>query len=185
MTLALEILFPIYSLFVLFFIFKHINVIINEYRGIARFFLMHAIGTSLAMWIHTIVRETAGAIAIAQRYEDGDPSKIPLAQFFSLYLLIFYDCLANPDFECYGPDELNYVHRTVSPYLYPFIIEFNILIVGIWYMMWANISHCPKKLSALGHGHDREKTGHSDENNNEHAIENGLTHGKANGKILY
>lgn len=75
-TLALEILFPIYSLFVLFFIFKYINVIINEYRGVARFFLMHAIGTSLAMWIHTIVRETAGAIAIAQRYEDGDPSKI-------------------------------------------------------------------------------------------------------------
>lgn len=75
-TLALEILFPIYSLFVLFFIFKYINVIINEYRGVARFFLMHAIGTSLAMWIHTIVRETAGAIAIAQRYEDGNPSKI-------------------------------------------------------------------------------------------------------------
>ncbi len=75
-TLALEILFPIYSLFVLFFIFKYINVIINEYRGVARFFLMHAIGTSLAMWIHTIVRETAGAIAIAQRYEDGNPSKL-------------------------------------------------------------------------------------------------------------
>lgn len=164
-TLTLEILFPIYCLFILFFIFKYINVIINEYRGVARFFLMHAIGTSLAMWIHTIVRETAGAIAIAERYEDGTPT--------------------NPDFECFGPDELNYVHRTVSPYLYPFIIEFNILIVGIWYMIWANISHCPKKLSAPGHGHqhvhDAEKTDHSDENNNQHSIENG--HGKPNGHV--
>lgn len=77
-TLTLEILFPIYCLFILFFIFKYINVIINEYRGVARFFLMHAIGTSLAMWIHTIVRETAGAIAIAERYEDGTPSKVVL-----------------------------------------------------------------------------------------------------------
>ncbi|KAJ6637815.1 Proton channel OtopLc [Pseudolycoriella hygida] len=160
-TLALEVLFPTYSLFVLFFIFKYINVIINEYRGVARFFLMHAIGTSLAMWIHTIVRETAGAIAIAQRYEDGQPT--------------------NPDFECFGPDEMNYVHRTVSPYLYPFIIEFNILIVGIWYMIWANISHCPKKLSAPGHGHNHtnETLKHSDENNNQHSIENG--HAKPNG----
>lgn len=87
----------------------------------------------------------------------------------------------NPDFQCFGPDELNYVHRTVSPYLYPFIIEFNILIVGIWYMIWANISHCPKKLSAPGHGHSNETVDHSDENNNEHSIENG--HRKTNGKI--
>lgn len=92
---------------------------------------------------------------------------------------------ANPDFECFGPDDLNYVHRTVSPYLYPFIIEFNILIVGIWYMIWANISHCPKKLSAPGHGHDThghdtEKSHHSDENNNQHSIEDG--HKKPNGK---
>lgn len=43
--LAVEILFPIYSLFVLFFIFKYINVIINSNIGLARFGLMHAIGT--------------------------------------------------------------------------------------------------------------------------------------------
>lgn len=101
---------------------------------------------------------------------------------YSLHSFFFNS--ANPDFECFGPDELNYVHRTVSPYLYPFIIEFNILIVGIWYMIWANISHCPKKLSAPGHGHhhghDAEKTDHSDENNNQHSIESG--HGKPNGK---
>lgn len=83
-TLALEVLFPIYSLFVLFFIFKYINVIINEYRGVARFFLMHAIGTSLAMWIHTIVRETAGAIAIAQEYEDGGKIVCQTKVFFSI-----------------------------------------------------------------------------------------------------
>lgn len=54
-------------------------------------------------------------------------------------------------------------------------------------MMWANINHCPKKLSALGHGHEKnEKPNHSDENNNEHSIENGLghNHGKTNGKIF-
>lgn len=84
-TLALEVLFPVYTLFVLFFIFKYINVIINEYRGVARFFLMHAIGTALAMWIHTIVRETAGAIAIAERYDDDTPSKLVYINRLALY----------------------------------------------------------------------------------------------------
>lgn len=41
-----------------------------------------------------------------------------------------------------------------SPYLYPFVIEFCILIVGIFYMMWANINQCPKKKAeAHSHGH--------------------------------
>lgn len=43
---------------------------INEYRGIARLFLMHAIGTSLAFWIYTIVRETADAIAMKNKKKE-------------------------------------------------------------------------------------------------------------------
>lgn len=149
--LALEILFPIYSLFILFFIYKYINVIINVYRGAARFLLMHAIGTSLAMWIYTIVSETVGAIAIAEEYENVSVNE-----------------------ECRGPDALNYIHRNISPYLYPFVIEYCILIVGIFYMIWGNISHCPKKFSALGHhgshGHENGTFDHRDD-----SIETGVT----------
>lgn len=66
LQLTVDIMFPIYSLFVLFFIFKYINVIINHYRGLARLMLMHAIGTTLAFWIYTIVNETVLAIRIKQ-----------------------------------------------------------------------------------------------------------------------
>jgi Otopetrin len=62
LQLTLDVLFPVYSLFVLFFIFKYINVVINSYRGVARLMFMHAIGCSLAFWIYTIVRETVDAI---------------------------------------------------------------------------------------------------------------------------
>jgi hypothetical protein len=34
--------------------------------------LMHAIGTSLAFWIYTIVRETVDAINMSNRYYDDD-----------------------------------------------------------------------------------------------------------------
>lgn len=136
------------------------NVIINVYRGVARLLLMHAIGTSLAFWIYTIVQETAGAIAIADEYEgvDRDANRTG----------------------CLGPDTLNFIHRNISPYLYPFVIEFCILIVGIWYMIWANINHCPEKLSAPGHGHHGHENGaleHDDDQHGKH-VDN-----KRNGSI--
>lgn len=62
-TLALNILFPIYSLFSLFFIVKYMNVIINVNQSVARIFLLHAIGTSLTLWVFSIIRETVDAIA--------------------------------------------------------------------------------------------------------------------------
>lgn len=61
--------------------------------------------------------------------------------------------------ECPGNEDLNLIYRNFAPYLYPFIIEFCILIVGIFYMIWANINHCPKKLSASGHGHAAHSSG--------------------------
>ena len=64
LQLTVDILFPIYSIVILFFIFKYCNVIINGYRGTARICIMHAIGTSLAFWIFTIVRETVNAIEL-------------------------------------------------------------------------------------------------------------------------
>lgn len=41
LQLTVDILFPLYSLFLLFFIFKYCNVVINTYRGFARLMLMH------------------------------------------------------------------------------------------------------------------------------------------------
>lgn len=47
--------------------------------------------------------------------------------------------------DCPGPEELNLIYRYIEPYLYPFVIEFCILTVGIYYMMWANINNCPSR----------------------------------------
>lgn len=47
------------------------NVAINVNKNIARIFLMHAIGTSLSMWIFTIIRETADAIAESDAESSG------------------------------------------------------------------------------------------------------------------
>lgn len=75
LLLVVEIMFPIYSLFILFFIFKYCNIVIMHYRGLARILLMHAIGTSLAFWVYTIVRETQDAINMKNYYYKLEASK--------------------------------------------------------------------------------------------------------------
>ncbi|XP_065077097.1 proton channel OtopLc-like [Ochlerotatus camptorhynchus] len=154
-TIAMEVLFLSYCLFLVFFFWKYANVVINHYRGLARFGLMHAIGTALAFWVYTIVRETHVAIRIKQSYDDNQQEEDGLHDGLVLYF-------------CPGPEELNDILTTFSPYLYPFVIEFNILIVGLLYMIYANINRCPKKLSTKGHsghgqGHGSQKSVHTND----------------------
>ncbi|XP_038105416.1 proton channel OtopLc-like [Culex quinquefasciatus] len=147
-TIALEVLFLCYCLFLVFFFWKYANVVINHYRGLARFGLMHAIGTALAFWVYTIVRETHVAILIKMAEDKAKKEDGIDVQGFGMPL-------------CPGPEDLNAILNTFSPYLYPFVIEFNILIVGLLYMIYANINSCPKKLSAKGHsggGHGHGST---------------------------
>lgn len=63
LTLSINILFPLYALLTLLFIMKYMNVVINVNSNLARIFLYHAIGTSLSLWVFTIIHETTDAIA--------------------------------------------------------------------------------------------------------------------------
>ncbi|XP_058063545.1 proton channel OtopLc-like [Anopheles bellator] len=153
-TIAMEVLFIFYCLFLVFFFWKYANIVINRRRGLARFGIMHAIGTALAFWVLTIVRETVVAIRLKQAYYDDEPYQDDT------------DVTLLP-IDCPGPEELNQVLASFSPYLYPFVIEFNILIVGLLYMIYANISKCPKKITVRGHRgggghHSHSHSVHSD-----------------------
>lgn len=63
LMLTIDILFALYGLFLLLFIVKYMNIVINVNKNLARFFLIHAVGTSLCLWIYTIIHETTDAIA--------------------------------------------------------------------------------------------------------------------------
>lgn len=128
-TLVFDIAFPLYSIFLLFFIFKYANVIINERRGLARIALMHAIGTSLAFWIYTIVRETSDAIRLKRYMYDQkeNDTESPPGVLVARRQLVNEEEEDIPDI-CFGPGAMNVIFTNFSPYLYPFVIEFCILI---------------------------------------------------------
>lgn len=175
-TLSLNILFPMYSLFTLFFIVKYMHVIINVNQNLARIFLLHSIGTSLALWVFTIVRETADAIAESDSENYGMTIFLIKEFLFDFFKrkFIFHSTgmiqIAQPNdtFEfayndCGKSNALNSVHRQFAPYLYPFVIEYCILNVGIWCKIYANINQCP--LKPLNESDNEALSSQSDQSN--------------------
>lgn len=98
---------------------------------------MHSIATAMSFWIYTIVRETTDALYMKEHSKKG--------QFWIEDIEETESRESVPITACPGPDALNTVFEHFTPYLYPFIIEFCILMAGIYYMMWSNISKCPRK----------------------------------------
>lgn len=68
------------------------NVVINVNQNLARIFLFHAIGTSLSLWVYTIIHETADAIAETDADTPGMLLTIKFNTFlqFSNFYKIFH-----------------------------------------------------------------------------------------------
>ncbi|XP_050725831.1 proton channel OtopLc-like isoform X3 [Eriocheir sinensis] len=148
---------PVYAFYQLFFIFKYSNLIINRRKVLARFGIMHCIASSLCFWVWTILQETLQAIFMKSKGGDYGTTEA----YSTAPLLSDHD--ADDSFEqdedtpfytkplqadasswsinygCENDTHLSSMINATTPYLYPFSIEFNILMVGLWILLWENI----------------------------------------------
>lgn len=61
--------------------------------------------------------------------------------------------------DCGKSKALNAIHRQFAPYLYPFVIEYCILVVGICCKIYENINHCPReRIDSTANGNDAHST---------------------------
>ncbi|KAG6465068.1 hypothetical protein O3G_MSEX014919 [Manduca sexta] len=143
---VLDVMFPGYCFLQLYFIFKYSNVIILRAQGLARFAFMHMIGSSLCFWISAIVRETILALTLYANSVYGDNNETNTTSETLIMFdnsnnhIIDISDLHNP--ECIGSQAISSIFENFSPYLYPFSVEFNILIVAVYYIIWSNIGNC-------------------------------------------
>lgn len=154
--LVLDIIYPIYSFFQLFFIFKYSNVIINKLQNLGRFALMHCIATSICFWMWTIMRETLHALdsykLLTEKYAPQVENETPIATLFAKLSSVLREAsleFSNNigintfiDHDCPNNTGMSVIYRNLSPYLYPFSIEYSILIAGVLYIIWQNIGKC-------------------------------------------
>ncbi|XP_034246845.1 proton channel OtopLc-like [Thrips palmi] len=145
-TLVLDVLYPVYSFLQLFFIFKYSNVIINRCEELARFALMHCLSSSLCFWVWTILRETMDSLAHYDHHdhpEHLEQPDDPLLDYDTDYPSpVFMNASSLGSSECRGSTQLSTVLDSLSPYLYPFTIEYSILVVGVLFVIWQNIGTC-------------------------------------------
>uniref|UniRef100_A0A6A7FUR1 Otopetrin-2 isoform X2 n=1 Tax=Hirondellea gigas TaxID=1518452 RepID=A0A6A7FUR1_9CRUS len=161
----MSVLQPIYAFYNLFFVFKYSNLIINKRKHLSRFGLMHCIAASLCFWLYAILQETLQAIYAKKT--SSNPSNYTTT--VSPLSLLNYKMGGDDDddsdemddddddssnyntypsktstewninFGCEKSTELTEMINYTTPYLYPFSIEYHILIVGVWILLWENI----------------------------------------------
>lgn len=133
-NVVLHCLRPLYSFYQLFIAFKYSNIVINRYKNLAQFGVMHLIATSLHMWFTTIVDDAV--VAHSQSLNNTDVA-------------------VQNDTNSSGaelPDGIRILHSSFSSaaYLYPCTIEYSIILAGVWFIVWQNI----------GNVHHRAKSHH-------------------------
>ena len=145
------------------------QLIINRRKLLSRFGLMHCISASLCFWIYTIMQETLQAIHLKKYkkgyHNVSTPSPLQLMKVINKLSKGEDDDDSDEDddddneieaksnyfgtkplseswnanYGCEKTTELTKMINYTTPYLYPFSIEYNILIVGVWILLWENI----------------------------------------------
>lgn len=123
---------------------------------------MHCIGASLCYWIYTILQETLQAIFMKKSYANKDNYSTDGSSTAALYGSTGYDDDSDEvddddshhfsgtklsasssawsiNYGCEKDTNLSDMINYTTPYLYPFSIEFYILMVGLWMFLRANI----------------------------------------------
>ncbi|XP_053999643.1 proton channel OtopLc-like isoform X3 [Hylaeus anthracinus] len=127
---------------------------VYRHRVVARFGLMHMIGTNLSVWLNVLVQETKheiltfynpenNSLRISHRlgpkgglhlggqshYHHGEHLRLPRG-------------LKGPHhmFECRRTNIMGSLVQDASPFLFPCTIEYSLICAAILYVMWKNIS---------------------------------------------
>uniref|UniRef100_A0A131YBU2 Putative secreted protein n=1 Tax=Ixodes ricinus TaxID=34613 RepID=A0A131YBU2_IXORI len=122
-NVLLHTLRPVFSFYQLFIVFKYSNIVINRFKEVARFGVMHLIATSLHAWFSTIVDDAVSGHGHHSDHDHHHPSN-----------------LTNHTVEpgCVGQQSPMF---SSAAYLYPCTIEFNIILAGVWFVVWQNIGN--------------------------------------------
>ncbi|CAG2102308.1 unnamed protein product [Medioppia subpectinata] len=107
------------------------GILINRYQRLSRFALMHLLATSLSVWFRTIINEAI----------DDYVGDIHAANGTYNETLGVFNQVIKHQLYCLERTVINAKSMATLPYLYPFTIEFNIIMASIWYICWTNIAN--------------------------------------------
>ncbi|CAF1011498.1 unnamed protein product [Adineta ricciae] len=140
----------LFSFIQFFFIFKHSNLIIRAHESLARLAVMHIVVTNLCVWFRMVVIETKLQITEMSSHEVSITafSSItqPLNGTFKSAHNVHHGPSTNPT-NCIQSIEdavqmaalINVGYMKLKPLLYPCTIEFSLMSLTLFYLIWENI----------------------------------------------
>lgn len=135
---------------------------IYKHKYIARFGLMHMIGTNLSVWLNVLVQETKheiltfynpenNSLRISHRLGSKNILHLPAAlpEHLPEAHHIVARGLKGPHhiYECRRTNIIGSLVQDASPFLFPCTIEYSLICAAILYVMWKNISKLPNNSS--------------------------------------
>lgn len=153
----------------LYFVFLNSKMCIQSYKAIARFGLMHMVGTNLSVWCRELVKETIREINEHMSLKKGATHTMPEAEPLTYVtagsgngseysfnpdngdLSVLVSSVGGintsvnvgPDIvndpQCLETSLMSKVVEDAAPYLYPCSIQYSLICAGILYTMWTNI----------------------------------------------
>ncbi|XP_049521557.1 proton channel OtopLc isoform X2 [Dermacentor silvarum] len=131
---------PLFSFYQLYFLFKYSNIVINRWVTLAKFGIMHCFATTLTFWFRTVVNDAYGDVVKAFKGKASSPIALQINTSFAERQLYFSE---RPEFEsnwsCAVADLFSPAYIKPMPYLYPFAIEFNLVLAGVWFIVLQNV----------------------------------------------
>lgn len=109
------------------------QLIINRNHYLVMFGMMHLVGTSMSFWFSTIIEEAMDGYTNKVKDYHGN-SSIPEE--------VTFKAAVDHQINCSKSALSTFESMDAFPYLYPFSIEYNIILASVWYIIWTNIGTC-------------------------------------------
>ncbi|XP_065333011.1 proton channel OtopLc-like isoform X1 [Cloeon dipterum] len=132
----------------MYFIFLNNELRVYRSRLIARFGLMHMIGTNLSVWLNVLIQETKHEILLFYNPENNTLAlnAHPKQQHKAMLHRVARG-LKGPHhiYECRRTNIMGSLVQDASPFLFPCTIEYSLICAAILYVMWKNVGPKPEQ----------------------------------------
>ncbi|XP_050426440.1 proton channel OtopLc-like [Adelges cooleyi] len=132
---------------------------VTRHRILAKFGLMHMIGTNLSVWLNVLVQETKHEILTFYNPEDNSigvdkqpnhfsifkkwtttTTQAPITSTLGARVARSLDKGPHHIYECRRTNIIGSLVQNASPFLFPCTIEYSLICAAILYVMWKNIN---------------------------------------------
>lgn len=140
----------------LYFIFLNSKMRAYKYKNVARFGLMHMVGTNLCIWLFTVIMESKFEIlrladpSILQ--DDSVTSANATIDDYEMNVNMTLSPMAEVGryTRCRRRRVLGKLVQNISPLLFPCSIQYSLICAAICFIMWKNISRSSSMVTTTG-----------------------------------